>query len=177
MANDKSKIYVESPAIIDLVKQKVGVGIEQEREVDAWHLQKMIEAARADKVQLFTSALSIAECTNVRDRNKLEEAKPFFMGLLASGRGGFTLIQPTLTIMEKARALRWINGIELSGADAVHVASALHFQCAECWSRDKKVINSGATLATLGLRVCIPSATTLLPGEYRQEGWALPQGQ
>lgn len=170
MANDKQpKIYVESPAIIDLVKHKVGIGIDKERETDAWHLQKMIEAAKAEKVQLFTSALSIAECTNVKDKDRLEQAKPFFMGLLTSGRGGFILIQPTLTIMEKARDLRWIHGTSLGGADAVHVASALHFQCNECWSRDGKFMSSATTLDTLGLRVCAPSGTNLLPDEYRQE--------
>ncbi|MBK8122739.1 MAG: PIN domain-containing protein [Dokdonella sp.] len=168
MANDKPKIYVESNAIIDLVKHKVGAGIDKERESDAWHLQGMIEAAKAGKVQLLTSSLSIAECTHVRDKDKLEQAKPFFMGLLASGRGGFTLIQPTLTIMEKARDLRWIHGVALSGVDAVHIASALHLQCTECWSRDRKLIQSAGTLDTLGLRVCAPSETRLLPPEYRQ---------
>lgn len=177
MATDKPRIYVDSSPIIDLVKFKVGVNLAPERESDAWHLQQMIAAARDGKIALFTSVLSIAECVHVEDQNKMEQAKPFFMGLLASGRGGFALIQPTLSITEKARDLRWINGLSLKGADAIHVASALQFQCNECWSRDSGFIQAASTLDTLGLKVCAPSATTLLPNEYRQEGWALPPAQ
>lgn len=169
MATDKPHIYVDSPAIIDLVKFKVGVNVNQEREQDAWHLQRMLDAARDGKVVVLTSALSIAECVHVQDQNKLEEAKPFFLGLLASGRGGFTLIQPILSILEKARDLRWINGLSLKGADAVHLASALHFQCGEFWSRDGKFTQSASVLQALGIRACGPSETKLLPDEYRQE--------
>ena len=62
MTNDKPRVYVDSAVIIDLVKHKVGVGIQTEREKDAWHLQRMLVAARDGKAQVFTSAISIAEC-------------------------------------------------------------------------------------------------------------------
>jgi predicted nucleic acid-binding protein len=169
VATDKPKVYVDAPPIIDLVKFKVGVNINPERERDAWHLQRMLEAARDGKVEVFTSALSIAECVHVEDQNKLEKAKPFFMGLLASGRGGFLLIQPTLAILEKARNLRWINGLSLKGADAAHAASALQFHCGEFWSRDNGFAQSAPVLKTLGIHVRTPSETALLPDEYRQE--------
>ena len=169
VTTDKPHIYVDASPIIDLAKFTVGANVSQEREHDAWHLQRMLEAARDGKVLVYTSALSIAECVHVEDQNKLEKAKPFFMGLLASGRGGFALIQPTIAILEKARDLRWINGLSLKGADAVHAASALHFRCSECWSRDNQFVQSATVLKTLGIRVCAPSDTALLPDEYRQE--------
>jgi|SRR6185437_6389469 len=169
VANDKPKIYVDASPIIDLVKVRVDVNVPSDRSSDTWHLQKMLDAALDGKVRLFTSVLSLAECVHVEDQNKLEQAKPFFMGLLASGRGGLTLIQPILAIAERARDLRWIHGIALKGADAIHVASALHFRCDECWSRDGGFASSAATLDKLGLRVCSPSETRLLPDEYRQE--------
>lgn len=169
MATDKARIYVDSAPIIDLVKFKVGVNLDPERERDAWHLERMLHAARDGKVLVFTSSLSIAECVHVEDRNKLEQAKPFFLGLLASGRSGFALVQPTLSMMEKARELRWINGLPLKGADAVHAAAALQFRCGECWTRDGRFVQGAFVFNTLGLRICTPSETNLLPDEYRQE--------
>lgn len=165
---DKQKVYVDSAAIIDLVKFKVGVAANQEREQDAWHLQRMLDAARDGKVQVFTSAISVAECTHVDDQNKLEQAKPFFDGLLLSGRGGFTLVQPTLTLLERARGLRWSHAISLKGLDSIHAATALQFQCDELWTRDGKFGKFAATFSAMGLRVCHPRDTSCLPDEYRQ---------
>lgn len=168
--NDRPKVYADSAVIIDLVKHKVGVGIHKDREEDAWYLQRMLDAARGGRVQVFTSAISIAECTHVEDQNKLAQAKAFFIGLLASGRGGFILAQPTLNLMEKARDLRWLHSVTLKGMDAVHVATALHFSCEEIWTRDGKFTKHSTTLAAMKLRVCAPRETRCLPDEYRQGG-------
>lgn len=168
MAKDRPRVYVESQPIIDLVKVAVGTKVLPDREDDAWHLQRMLDAARDGKVQVFTSALSIAECTHVEDQKMLDQAKPFFMGLLASGRGGFTLIQPTLNLMERARDLRWLHGINLRGADAIHAASALHFGCSELWTRDGKLAKAASAFARMQLSVCTPRQTRALPVEYRQ---------
>jgi predicted nucleic acid-binding protein len=169
VTSDKPKVYVDSAVIIDLVKHKAGVGITTEREQDAWHLQRMLDAARHGKVSVFTSAISVAECTHVEDQNKLEQAKPFFLGLLASGRGGFTLAQPTLSLMERARDLRWLHAISLSGLDAVHAATALQFKCEEIWTRDTKFVKFSSAFSAMGLRVSAPRETSCLPDEYRQQ--------
>ena len=133
----------------------------------------MLDASRDGKVDVFTSALSIAECTHVEDQNKLNQAKPFFMGLLASGRGGFKLVQPTLALMERARALRWIHSISLRGSDAIHAATALHFGCSELWSCDGKIAKSAPTFGSMGLRICAPRDTEQLPDDYRQGSLAV----
>lgn len=169
MATASPRIYVESPSIIDLVRFKVGANADAERERDVWHLQRMLQAARDGKVQVFASALSIAECVHVKDPAKLDQAKPFFLGLLASGKGGFTLANPVLTLLEKARDLRWIQGIALGGADSIHAATALHFQCSELWTRDRKFTECAASFSAMGMRICAPSETAQLPDEYRQE--------
>ena len=52
-------------------------------------------------MEVFTSAHTIAECTHVNDPAKLEAAKPFFMGLLASGKSGIRLIQTTISVVER----------------------------------------------------------------------------
>lgn len=168
MNNTKPRIYLDAAPIIDLVKVKVGIGLDLEREKSAWHVQQMIRAAQADHIELFTSALSIAECTHVGDPAMLEKAKPFFMGLLVSGRGGIILVQPTLNILERARDLRWFHEIGLKGADAVHVASALHFKCDELITLDGRIANKGPILERFGIRVCHGSHSQSLPSQYRQ---------
>ncbi|MEQ1513242.1 MAG: PIN domain-containing protein [Lysobacteraceae bacterium] len=167
--SDKPKIYLDAAPIIDLVKFKVGVGIDPERERDAWYLQQLLKAARAEAIDIFTSTLTLAECTHVEDRAKLEQAKPLFLQLLTSGRGGIKLVQPILAIVEDARNLRWSHGISLKGMDSIHAATALKFRCDEFLHRDGKISDSGAALHTLGMRVCAPSDTKLLPDDYRQE--------
>jgi hypothetical protein len=167
---DKPRIYLDAAPIIDLVKFKVGVGIDPERERDAWYLQQLLKAARADKVDIFTSTLTVAECTHVEDRAKLELAKPIFLQLLTSGRGGVKLVQPTLAIIEDARNLRWSHGICLKGMDSVHAATALRFRCEEFLHRDGKISGAGTEFQALGMRVCAPSDTQLLPDEFRQVG-------
>ncbi|MBI3774533.1 MAG: PIN domain-containing protein [Gammaproteobacteria bacterium] len=168
MNNAKPRIYLDAAPIIDLVKVKVGVGLDSEREKSAWHVQQMIRAAQAEHINLYTSGLSIAECTHVEDQNKLDQAKPFFMGLLASGKGGIVLVQPTLNILERARDLRWIHGVSLKGVDAIHVASALYFKCDELITLDGRIAKNGPILERFGIRVCHGLHTQSLPSQYRQ---------
>jgi predicted nucleic acid-binding protein len=173
--SDKPKIYLDAAPIIDLIKFKVGVGIEPERERDAWHLQQLLKASRADEVDIFTSTLTVAECTHVADPRKLEQAKPLFLQLLTSGRGGVKLVQPILAIVEEARNLRWSHGISLSGMDSIHAATALKFRCQEFLHRDGKIGGAGLAFQGLGMSVCAPSDTQLLPNEYRQETLPIDQ--
>ena len=144
------------------------MGLDSEREKSAWYVRQMIRAAQEEDINLYTSGLSIAECTHVKDQNKLEQARPFFIGLLTSGKGGIVLVQPTLNILERARDLRWIHGVSLRGADAIHVATALHFKCDELITLDTKIAKNGRILETLGIRVCHGSHTQSLPSRYRQ---------
>ena len=167
--SSRPKIYLDAAPLIDLAKEKVGVPIKGAQSAsDVWHVCQFLKAALDGNVDLFTSVLSIAECTHVEDERKLEEAKPIYMGLLASGKSGIRLVQPTLAIAEKARDLRWLSKISLGGADALHVASALRMGCDELFTGDGKILKNAATLQSLGLRVCHPSDSKLLPAEYRQ---------
>lgn len=172
--NSRPKIYLDAAPLIDLAKEKVGVPLKDSKLIaDVWHVCQFLKAALDGKVDLFTSVLSIAECTHVEDENKLEEAKPIYMGLLASGKSGIRLVQPTLAIAEKARDLRWLSKVSLRGADAMHVASALRMGCDEMFTGDGKMLKNAPTLLKLGLRVCRPSDSALLPEEYRQSDLGL----
>src|SRR5213593_3953082 len=167
--SDKPKVYVESDPLIDLVKIKVGVPPKSGGEKDVWFVERILEAARAGELEVFTSTLSIAECTHVSDPAKLDRAKPFFVGLLASGKSGIQLIQTTLSVVERARNLRWFNAVNLSGADSIHVASALHLRCDELLTGDGKILGLASTIEPMGLRVCHPSETGSLPEKYFQD--------
>ncbi len=138
-------------------------------------MDRLIQAAKRQAIELFTSTLTIAECTHVNDPQKDKEAQRFFLGLLASGKSGFALVQPTVAIAQEARNLRWIHGLALKGADAIHVASALTMKCDELITTDAKgLLKRADALTSLNLRVCRPSGTKLLPSEFRQENLALP---
>jgi len=167
--SDKPRIYIEANPIIDLVKYEVRVPITSESADHAWHTQQLIRAAQDGVIDLYTCTLSIAECTHVSDPSKEDHARPFFMGLLASGRGGFRLIQPTMMIMDLARNLRWVHECNFKGIDSVHVAAAAHFRCKELLTNDKRMLDNSKLLQqTHGLRICRPSATMLLPDDYRR---------
>ena len=97
--------------------------------------------------------------------------KQLFLSLLTSGQ--YTrLVQPDVFVCERARDLRWDHGINLSGADAIHVASAIEAECGEFLTTDQRAkspLRQAAALAALGLRVVRPSGTQVLPDEFRQE--------
>jgi predicted nucleic acid-binding protein len=165
---DVPRIYVDAAPFIDLVKVKVGVGIPDDQQKDVWVLDRVLQAARDGLLEVFTSTLSIAECTHVDDPARLDAAKPFFMGVLASGRSGVRLIQTTLSVVERARDLRWLHQVSLKGADAVHVASALHVRCDEFFTGDGRIHRHAEALAPLGTRILKPGETRLLPAKYLQ---------
>lgn len=169
MANRKA--YVDSCSLIDLVKFHLEMPASSgDRRQDAWFMDRIIQAAKQKRIDLFTSTLTIAECTHVNDPIKDKEAQPFFIGLLASGKSGFALVQTTVTIAQNARNLRWVHGVSLKGADAIHVASALAMGCDELITNDNKLLDQhAATLAKLNLRVCRPGNTGLLPAEFLQD--------
>lgn len=162
-------LYLDSNAIIDLIKQKVGANLSPEREQDAWYVDRLLEASRLRRLRIFTSALSIIECVHVGDQSKDQASRPFFDGLLQSGKSGIVLIQPTTSIIDKARSLRWVYGSTLKGIDAIHAASAMHFRCTEFLSRDENFLRNSKILQEMQLRTCAPSETVLLPAEFRQQ--------
>lgn len=167
--SDVPRIYLDSAPLIDLVKIRVGVKPTGSVETDVWTLNRLLAAGRAGEVALFTSTLTVAECTHVSDPAKLEAAKPFFLGLLASGKGGIAFIQPTFTIAERARNLRWVHDLSFKGADALHVASAIHLGCREIITGDGKIIKASQLLQAMGVRTCRAGDTALLPSKYRQD--------
>jgi predicted nucleic acid-binding protein len=152
---------------------KATVGrLEKTRDNDAWFLQKLMQAAVAGDVHIFTSTVSIAECTHA-EGVITDQVKTLFTGLLTSGVY-VRLVQDSLFIAEDARNLRWDHGINLSGLDAIHLASALAAGCEEFITTDGRIKNTQGklfkaieALGKLGLRVVAASSTRCLPNKYR----------
>jgi predicted nucleic acid-binding protein len=163
------RIYIDACPVIDLVKFRLQMHSADDRQKDSWFMDRIIKAAKQDKIKLFTSTLTIAECTHVQDQKKDKDAQPFFLGLLASGKSGFALVQPTVTIAENARNLRWLHGLALKGADAIHVSSALAMKCDEFITTDERLLKCAECLEKLNLHTCRPSETKLLPAEFLQD--------
>lgn len=178
-------IYIDACPLIDLGQAKSGVAVpvaDTEKAKAAaeriknsvWFCQQALRAARAKKLKILTSFLSIAECTSISDGTQSltsppDEIKRFYDMLLLSGRSGIELVPITQFIATRARDLRWISNINLKGADTIHVASAMQMKCAELWTRDGRIWSNREKLAQLGLNVVTPYETRYLPDEFRSQ--------
>lgn len=167
---DVRRVYIDSCAFIDMAKVAVGKIIATDRESDVWHMKRLLEAGRDKEVEIFTSTLTIAECTHVGDNDISDEVKANFSALLTSGQY-VRLVETTPFIGEDARDLRWLHGISLKGADSLHVATALDRKCEELLTtngRLQRLAAHSAKLEALGLRVYAGRLTRCLPEKYRQ---------
>ena len=165
---EKPRIYMDSCCFIDLAKVKIGKKISTDREHDVWCLQKMLEAAGNEEVEVYTSTISIAECTHT-EGIVIDEVKEYFSKLLTSGQY-VLLVQPTVFIAEDARDLRWKHKVSLSGADGIHVASAIERKCNEyfTWEFLSKNPENKTKIEKLGISIRRPAETLYLPSHYRQ---------
>lgn len=175
---DRPKIYIDSCCIISLASYQRTGEHEDGRKVDNDYLGKILLAAEAGDLDLYTSSLTIAECQSVGKVSKDagEEVQRLFDSVLLSGHF-LTYTSSDVFIGIRARDLNWKYGIKnLKGADAVHLASAIKEGCKEflTFDGDGKKKNGLLHKADVikkasGLRVIIPSQTLYLPDEYLQD--------
>lgn len=170
MSKQVSKIYFDAGLFINLAKFKASRDLDDDERREVWWSQKLLEASRKKDIMIVTSTISVAECTHVRDGLPVpnQDIQRFFDGLLCSGKGGVYLTQSTYSIIERARNLRWINGIFLSGMDSIHVASAIDRGCTELLTGDGKILKNAEKIEELGIQVCRAFNTSQLPAEYSQ---------
>jgi len=157
---------MDSSCFIDVAKARVKRGAPDRRD-DVWFVRALMEAALHDELEVYVSALTVAECTHA-DGDISDATQKLFGSLLTSGQ--YTKqVQPDPFIAIDARDLRWKHGITLAGADGLHVASALFMKCDEFLTTDEKgPLRHEAKLKALGMRVAFPKNTNLLPSKYRQ---------
>ncbi len=81
------RAYVDSCCFIDAVRISVGQTLTNDKERDVWLLKRLLEANRDTEVRLFTSTMTIAECSHVgREHPLTEKVKSEFARLLISGQ-------------------------------------------------------------------------------------------
>lgn len=119
--------------------------------------------------------LTVAECLHVREPSgPSKETRDLFADFLTSG-SVVDLVEPDLFVAERARDLLWNDRVLLSGADSLHVASALIDGCLEFLTVDGKIRNQKKFAAAIpqlkqiGLAVIRPSETNHLGNEYRTD--------
>jgi predicted nucleic acid-binding protein len=163
------RVYMDSCCFIESVKSKLG-NAEAGREDDLWHIKHLLIAASRGEIEVVTSYLTITESRHVGGPPS-DEVKRLFRSILSSGKV-VKLAQLTKATAERSRDLHWDHGINLGGADSIHVATALATGCKEFLSFDyvkrKSPLKFAAELKKLGLDAILPGATSLLPPEYKQ---------
>ncbi|MCY7347585.1 MAG: PIN domain-containing protein [Pyrinomonadaceae bacterium] len=168
------RLYIESCCFIDVIKYdlKSSKNLPQDLQDNIWHIQKLLKASEVKDIQVITSTLTIAECRRAnQEKPPGGEVKRLINSILTSGKI-VTLAQVTQGIAERARDLEWIDGINLKGADAIHIATALITGCKEFLTSDKQgsrsPLKNAGKIKKLNLDVIYPSQTSLLPADYRQ---------
>jgi predicted nucleic acid-binding protein len=160
-------LYMESCCFIDLAKYQLGLKqtIDDLAKKES-HIQgciKILDAASKGQLRVETANITISECQHLKGV-VTPEIKRLFRSILSSGKI-VHIITDSIFISERAQELRWTYDINLSGADAHHVASALEANCEEFITFDRKIRSNAAKIATLGLRVATGDQTQLLPPE------------
>jgi predicted nucleic acid-binding protein len=159
------RIYSDANPIIELAKLAKQTH-NPARESDLRMMERLLKAANNEEISLFTSSISIAECVAAGTDYGVD-VQEFFLGVLTSGKM-FKIVQDSIFVAEQARDLRWVHHIELSGMDAIHVASAIEAHCTEFLTWDRGIASNAALLAGHGIRVITPSQTQSLPPLYMQ---------
>ncbi len=127
--------------------------------------------------------LSVAECLHVEEPGgPSRETRELFVEFLTSDTI-VDLVEPDIFVAERGRDLLWNDGVHLSGADCLHVATALLDGCSEFLTLDgkirkqKKFATAIPELKKIGLAVLRPSQTNNLPNEYRTDDLFTAKGQ
>ncbi len=171
MAGER-KSYLDACCFIDMVRTKIGKILTKDRETDVWFLKRLLEANRDGEVEIYTSTLTIAECSHGGDGDISPTVKSELNRLLMSGQY-VRLVQMTPFIAVDARDLRWNHGIALKGAESIHVSSTLAMKCEEFLSANNRLARidrHSVRLAKLGIQVRAGRDTVCLPDKYRQLG-------
>ncbi len=158
-------LYMESPCFIDVAKYKLGMtnSIDDLANKEP-HIQaciKLLDAAEKGDVVILTANLTNSECQHL-DGLYTAEMRRLFRSILTSGKI-VKLVTDTVFISERAQELRWVHGINLSGADAHHLATALEAGCAEFITYDNGFLKQKEKIRALGIRVIKGYESNSLP--------------
>jgi hypothetical protein len=163
---------MDACCFVELVKGRFGKAVLNDG-LYIPNIEALLRASRDRQVEVCTSMTSVAECLSA-DGLIDQSVRDLFSKMLTSGRGGVTLLECDIFVVERARDLRWVHEINLGSIDAIHVATALEHSCEEFLTTDgvnggaKKILTKASDLSKLGLRVLTPDKTGLVPDAYKQ---------
>lgn len=160
-----------------MLQHTVKIGDKASRSTHVFYLRKLLQYAKTGGVEVFTSTLSVAECTHVIDTTQptqpkiyTDEIKRLIDGMLLSTKSGVMPVQPTPNIIKAARDLLWVHGVSHKAMDAIHIATAMHQKCDYLVTTDEPLKSKMLPLAaTISLRFCnADSLKYLMPSDATQ---------
>lgn len=179
-ASDTVRVYLDACCYIDLVQQQNGHPIEEGRDNHIWYCRKFLDAARAKDIEVYGSTILVAECTAIRDEKRqrilTDQVKSSFRALLLAGNPVIP-VQPTPKILERARDLAWVDGLNISSVDAIHIATALELKCNAFITSDGPMCSKVAphkSKLSIGIGAA-DSFKAWLPDKYKQEPLSLKE--
>jgi predicted nucleic acid-binding protein len=163
----KPTIYIDACCIIEALKKRRGLSLDHpESEVDM--IERVMRAAREGEIDLHTSIITLAEVVHLGQTPPPADLKPYVERLLLSGRDGIIATAPTPQIILLARDLAVEENILGGVADRIHVATSMTVGATEFLTVDARLSKRMANSNLRGLRVILPSQTSLLPGRFLQ---------
>lgn len=173
------RVYLEGCCFIELVQDQNGSQLAASGKY-VEPIKSLLRAARDKKIVVVTSQITVAECVHCNGSVD-DNVQRLIRALLTSGTSGVTPWQADIFVMERSRDLRWKHAINLGALDSIHVATALEANCDELITWDgesgkrKSILKSATAIGRLGCKVVVPTATTCIPDEYRQQALTLVQ--
>lgn len=181
--SSKPKIYLDSCCFLDMLQHTVKIGDKSSRTAHVFYLRKLLQFAKTGGAEIFTSTLTVAECTHVIDvaqstqpKIYTDEIKRLIDGMLMSAKSGVMPVQPTPNIVKAARDLLWVHGVAHKAMDAIHIATAMHLKCDYLLTTDVPLKDKMLPLATtISLRFCTAdNLKHLMPSDTAQADLDLP---
>lgn len=164
----KKKVYMDACVFIDIALLMAGHTDRIADLENAKFAQRLVAAAIAGKIEIWTSALTIGECLRTGDKKPSEETKNFYRNLLHSEDGPIQRALPTWEIVEESTEFCWTHGITgLRSVDAFHLATSKVLECDEFITSETFMTKHGTVdWAAIGINAIQAKQTKALPPEY-----------
>ena len=183
--SSKPRIYFDSCCFLDMLQHTVKIGDKASRTAHVFYLRKLLQFAKTGGAEVFTSTLTVAECTHVVDTAQAtqpkiytDEIKRLIDGMLLSTKSGVMPVQPTPNIIRLARDLLWVHGVSHKAMDSIHIATAINQKCDYLLTSDEPLKAKMLPLASIfALRFCYAdSLKHLMPSDSAQADLELRGG-
>lgn len=155
----KPKLYFDTCCFLDMLQYGLNISPKPDRAGHVDFCRRFLDAARKGEVAIYTSLLTATECVCVKDESDTknpkrilnDDVKSLINGMLQSGRSGVMPVQPTPSIVNRARDLEWVNAAQFTPLDSLHIATALAMGCNYFITTDGKLDKKGGVQIVKGM--------------------------